>query len=400
MRIQFRHPAIAGGHVNGAERTICGMVDTEVEIREFTSGDLQTAFFIRTASPLEISLHDGVLWQPADYELSDVLALGFEGMYYMMGDESCAFRPLAGTVGSQLRRMIRAGGMPALHPRPRSPKVLDPALAKNDIIARYMKSAGRLHVGADQEDVERWRELARRFFSNLILVDGVTYRRTTAPSYIAGFGDLGIGRMSVYSRYLDHPLPSRLGGMVPGPLWRADDSVRYRPDRFEEAFEASRRMRERGGAGNVFHGAGTIDCLAPYDTAGLDELEVGRMAKVHIIESIQEEQQFHLVHGKEATARALAADTPLARYRAAADNAKRALDRVELGGEDFSELERAFRGLLEETRENAQSRHWKTAARRTNLVAAGEIALERVEARPINLFVDAPIPVTRPSART
>lgn len=394
MRLDFRHPVIARGiHAKSLqEKIMVGMVSTPVEIQDLWSGDVMTAFEVECTDPakdFEIIQHEGLLYQKAGFDIGDLLGpeTTFEALHYGLTRTELPFRPLGGALAASVREMACAGTAGSLFPQPRSPRVADPQNEHEAPIVSYISKVGPIPAGADAEEIESWREAARRFAGHCILIDGRTYIRTGVPIYCAGSTAIRPASTDVFHRYLDVTLPSSYGGALPGNQYKSFRGVMMRPSELKEARRIRRDMAKTRAEGPLLDSPRII-CHVDVPVPDLEHLDLVRFAKIHLSEARDSLKDYERQWHKDGMQRALNDPTSkLSRHRAAALAMKEALDAHELRGEGIECVEHALRALAPITHENRFS-HFDNVnkqARCNELDVATKIAFERLEAMPIEV---------------
>lgn len=377
------------------ERIMVGMVSTPVDIPDLSSGDVLTAFEVESTdldNDCEIIQYDGLLYEQAAFEIGKLLGAetGFEGLHNGLNPGKLPFRPLGDALAARIREIASAGTTGSLLPAPRSPRVADPQETGDAAIISYLSKAGPIHAAADAGEVESWREAARRFAANCILVDGRTYRRTGGPIYCAGNMAIQPASSNVFARYMDAVLPSRFGGALPGNQFRSFRGVMMRPGELKEARRIRRDMAKKSEAEGPFLDSPRIVCHVDVSIPDLEHLDLARFAKIHLFEARDSLQDYERQWRKDGLQKALDNPSSLpSRHRAAAIAMKEALDAHELRGEGIECVEQALRALAPLTLENRFS-HMDGMAKQTRcrqLDVATKTAFERLEAMPIDVPV-------------
>lgn len=395
MRLDFRHPVIAKGiHAKSfQEKIMVGMVSTPVEIQDLSSNEVVTAFEVESTDPdkdSEIIQHEGLLYQQAGFDIRDLLSpeTDFDALHNGLYPGTLPFRPLGGALAGRIREMAAAGTTGSLFPQPRSPRVSDPQEEDEAPIISYVSKVGPIPASADAGEIESWREAARRFVGNCILVGGRTYVRTGVPIYCAGSTAIKPASTNVFSRYIDAVLPSRFGGALPGNQYKSFRGVMVRPGELKEARRIRRDMAKKTEAEGPLLDSPRIVCHVDVPIDDLELLDMVRFAKIHLFEARDSLQDYERQWRKEGMQRALSdPSSSQSRHRAAARAVKDALDAHELRGEGIEGVEQALRQLVPLTRENSfvYTNNQIKQIRVKELNVATKVMFERLEAMPIEV---------------
>lgn len=399
MRFEFRHPVIASGiHAKSLqERIMVGMVSTSVDVHDLSSRDVVTAFEVESADPdddIQIVQYNGLLYEEAGFDIADLLSgdTDFEGVHRGMIATKLPFRPLGDALVARIREIARAGAAGSIFPAPRSPRVADLQERYDDAIISYLSKAAPIPAAAHADEIEAWREVARRFVSNCILVDGRTYRRTGVPILCAGNAAILPASTNVFSRYMDAVLPSRFGGALPGKEFRSHLGIMLPAGEPKEARRIRRDMARRTEAEGPFLDSRRVLCHIDVPIPDLECLDLARFAKIHLFEARDSLRDYERHWGKDRLQRALSDPSSLpSRHQTAALVMKGALDAHEMRGEGIGCMEQALRALAPITFENRFSQIDGRAKqnRCRQLDVATKMAFERLDAMPIEVPVFA-----------
>ncbi|MCS4090082.1 hypothetical protein [Rhizobium sp. BK176] len=396
MRLEFRHPAIARGiHQRTLlERTMVGMVSTPVEIPDLSREDVVKAFEIEGSDPeddYEIVQHDGLLYREAAFDITELLGdtVSFPDMHDRFDLKRNPFRPLGDALATRIREIVDAGDVGSLFPAPRSSMVYDRKEPPSHAILPYLSRSNPMPSTADSQEVESWREAARRFFSNFILVDGRTYSRTGIPLYCAGNTRIQPASTNVYQRYLDTVLPSPYGGTRPGHSFRHLLGVMVQTSEWNEARRIRRDMAKITEQKGPMLDSPRIVSHVDVHVEDLERLEMLRIAKIHLWEARDSLRDFEMKWGQTAFERATS--NPASEQSilgAAAVRLRQALDAHELHGADVDVVESGLRAIAPLTMKSRLVHHSNTVEKQARckcLDVMTKIAFERFEAKPIDV---------------
>jgi hypothetical protein len=393
MRLEFRHPAIATGiHQRTLlERVMVGMVTTPVDIHDLARRDVVTTFEIEGADPdhdYDIVQYDGNLYRPAAFDITQVLGdgVGFEEMHEIIDQHRIPFLPVGDALVRRIQQIVEADETEKLLPLPRSPKVYE--LEQAQAMLSYLSKAGPLSSAAEESEVDSWREVAWRFASNIIMVDGRTYSRTGVPLYCAGETRIQPASTNVFHRYMDVIQPSQHGGAKPGRSFRLL-GVMLRPSEFNEARRLRRDIARKTEQKGPMLDSPRIVSHVDVPVDDLERLDMVRIAKIHLWEGRESLND----HKKRWGVKSLEKDisNPASRLGiigTAMLDMKRALDDHELRGGDIQGIETALRRLAPITMENRLFNSSDSGQKQDRCKCLNEvtkIAFERLESVPINV---------------
>jgi hypothetical protein len=393
MRLEFRHPAIARGiHQRTLlERIMVGMVTTSVDIHDLSRGDVVTAFEIETADPdndYEIVQYDGDLYRPAAFDITEVLGdgIGFAEMHEKIGPNRIPFRPVGDALVQRIQEIVEGDEAEKLLPMPRSPKVYEPEQAQ--AMLSYLSKAGPLSSAAEGSEVDSWREAARRFASNIIMVDGRTYSRTGVPLYCAGETNIQQSSTNAFHRYMDAVQPSHRGGAKPGGSYRLL-GVMVRPSEFNEARRIRRDIAKKTEQKGPMLDSPRIVSHLDVPVDNLERLDMLRIAKIHLWEGRDSLNDHKNRWGIPSFEKCITDPTTrIGIIGAAMLDTKKALDDHELHGGDIQGVEDALRRLAPITMENRLFNSSYSGLKQDRCKCLNEvtkIAFERLEAVPIDV---------------
>ncbi|MCV9963997.1 hypothetical protein OIU34_19135 [Pararhizobium sp. BT-229] len=394
MRLEFRHPAIASGiHAKSLQqRIMVGMVSTPVDLVELSRADVVTAYEVEGTNPdddVEIIQHEGQLYQAADIDLTILLAkiTNFEDFHFGLDSKKLPIMSIGQALFNRIEEISRAGTTASLFPLPRSPKI-ERNVASEEVIASYLSKTPAMPSVADAGEVEAWRELARQFVSNFVLVDGRTYRRAGVPIYCVGTTSIRPASTEVFSRFIDATIPSPLGGSLPGR--NAYRGVMMRATELGEARSLRRDMFKKAEAEGPLLDSPRIICHVDVPLDDLEQRDLARFAKIHLYEYRKCFDDYEKQWKTQGLMRVLAdPSSKLSMYRTAALAMKEALDAHQLRGEGIECVEAALRALSRHTFENrfTYENNQAKQVRCRELDVATTAMFERFDAMPIDVPV-------------
>jgi hypothetical protein len=396
MRIEFKHPAIASGiHSKSLqERIMVGMVSTPVDLIELSKADVVTAYEVEGYNPaddIEIIQYDGQLYQAAGVDLATLLSriTNFEDFNAAIDIDTIPIMSIGHALYSRVKEISQAGMTSSFFPMPRSPKV-ERNVAPKDVIMSYLSKTPTMPTVANNEEVEAWRELARRFVSNFILVDGQTYRRAGTPIYCVGNSTILPASTEVFSKFLNTTLPSPFGGILQGRNSIGLRGVMMRATELDEARRLRWDMFKKTGTEKALLDSPRIICHVDVPVDDLEQLELVRFARIHLYEYRKCFEDYEN-HWKTQGLKITLADpsSAMSKYRTAALAMTEALDAHQFRNEGIECVETALRSLAQHTFENRFA-HENSASKQVRckeLNVATSAMFERLEALPIDVPV-------------
>lgn len=380
-----------------------GMVSTPVDLPELSRTDIVTAYEVEGANPdddIEIIQYDGQLYRAAGIDLATLLGriTNFEDFHVGLDEAKLPIMTLGHALYSRITEISRAGMTPSLFPLPRSPKV-ERNVAPKDVILSYLSKTPTMPMVADPGEVEVWRELARRFVSNFILIDGRTYRRSGVPIYCVGNSSIRPASTEVFSKFINATLPSQNGGTVPGPNSIGLRGVMMRATELADARRLRRDMFKKTETEGPLLDSPRIICHVDVPVDDLEQCDLARFAKIHLYEYRKCFEDYERHWKTQGLMRALAdPSSKLSKYREAALAMTEALDAHQLRGEGIESVEAALRALSRHTFENrfAYENNQSKQVRCKELDVATTAMFERFDAMPIDVPVFSGN-VTRPA---
>lgn len=380
-----------------------GMVSTPVDLPELSRADIVTAYEVEEANPdddIEIILYDGQLYRAASIDLATLLAriTNFEDFHSGLDTDRLPIMSPGHALYSRITEISQAGMTASLFPLPRSPKV-ERNVAAEDVIVSYLSKTPTMPTVADPVEVEAWRELARRFVSNFILVDGRTYRRSGVPIYCVGNSSIQPASTEVFSKFINATVPSQFGGTTPGRNSIGLRGVMMRATEFSEARRLRLDMFKKAETEGPLLDSRRIICHVDVPVDDLEQCDLARFAKIHLYEYRKCFDDYEKHWKTQGLMRALAdPSSKLSMYRDAALATKEALDAHQLRGEGIECVEAALRALSRHTFENrfAYENNHSKQVRCKELNVATTAMFERLDAMPIDVPVFSGN-VTRPA---
>jgi hypothetical protein len=397
MRFDFRHPVIASGiHAKSLlQRVMVGMVSTPVEVQDLSSSEVVTAFDVESVGPandFKVIQHDGLLYKKADFDLGVLLGADtdFEKLEREIKSRKLPFRPLGDALASRIHEIAALGSTASLLPTPRSPMIAGREIPADYAIVPYLSKTRPIPAAADVGEIEVWRDAARRFSENFIIVDGQTYHRTGVPIYCAGNTAIQPISTNIFARYMDVTLTSRYGGTRPSGYFRTFRGVAFRASELREARRIRHDMARTTSVEEPLLDSQRIIPHVDVPITDLEHLDLVRFAKIHLYEAKNTLDDYSLRWGEKVNARTLSnPETRESRYRSAANALKEALDAHELRGDDIECVEGAMRTLAPLTMENRFT-HADADIKQKRcryLDVATKVMFERLEAMSINVPV-------------
>jgi hypothetical protein len=188
---------------------VIGTTETEVEIAEYGIEDVFPAFIVDRNS--EIVAIDGKLWKKSNISLLDFSSS--KSVSPMIGNWHEA---IAGVDADFLTTLCGFHRDMAL---PKVPTDLFDGLASSAGVISYLKKAGPIEkrklAQLNEEGVESWRNLMRRYLGCFTIAGGTTFERVHEPALVIEKGRISLKNMGAYGQYLNRDYNDHLGIPVP-----------------------------------------------------------------------------------------------------------------------------------------------------------------------------------------
>lgn len=275
MHFTVTHPAIAEARTSRSEATrqVIGTIETEVDVAEFSTSEVEPAFEIDGKERI-VSIADR-LWckSPLDVRrlgvsFSALSKIADTGIAAIDNDFHLALTDIVN--GGRSKQAI-----------PTVTSGLTRYLGYTDAM-EYLEEAGpianRKLRFVDEGDIEVWRTRMRKYIANFALVDGVTYERCHEPVMVVDTGLIKLGSSDLYSRHVNRLERSAEGWVRFDDKGLRSDAHVFPADADEEAMRFS-ELVNRGEAKAAWF---SIECHGKCSSlADILERETCRFAMMH-----------------------------------------------------------------------------------------------------------------------
>lgn len=382
MKRIFTHPVILKATPRGQAlpRDVIGTVDTEVEIAEYASSEVATAFsFPYGGDPVvsvggklfakqnAVSLDGGAVTVDPDWDGSRAYPDGY------------AFYSIVERLLDVLRDVQRDGRL-----FPHSKHFPMSRLDEGSAFAMAVSAgpiSGRRLLDIDHGAVDLWRNHAHAFFENVVLVDGQIHLRCHEPVIAATVGGTYRHTASIHRLHLDGGKRDMFGLPAMGQSGRTLGYHVFPADMAREAEEFVASYRDHG-VPAYLSPEWKPPVVAHIETMShmeMLEAETVRHLRVHVM--AEHDARTRKLAASAALDRELPAPTgDEARYRALAETALGQLLDIDRGRGDMQDIETSLESVLEGVR----AAH-PVGALKDMLVDETEMHLSRMASAPILL---------------
>nr|WP_250808607.1 hypothetical protein [Neorhizobium tomejilense] len=212
------------------------MVTTPIEIEEISSGDVEFAFEI-PSEDRSIIRRGKKLFHPSPEEIGQLVSCGTGDLALLLDNPDFHLSAFTSAVRLEIKRAWKHSDEP-LYPLPRGKVTRYLEWDETEMVMRWLETIGPIAErpirDVNGEDIEFWRQRARDFFANFLIVDGVLHTRCHEPLLQVTPVGIFLKDFAFYRSHVDYSDVDNLGFPAGHGKWLTD-SHPFPADMYEDA---------------------------------------------------------------------------------------------------------------------------------------------------------------------